>query len=161
MGLPQTPPQRVLVMPNNELLEAGYDSNMQFGPFLQAGVAEESFASMNEAEKTAEEGEIAEPDEVAESAPPVLASDDIKKMKVAELRAALEIRGLQKNGLKAVLIARLEDAVKNNVPLMQNCAPEVRSNSAGDTFEAGVYWKMLDPEEEAINEEVAVGGVQF
>ena len=134
MGLPQTPPQCVLIMPSDELLEEGYDSDMQHGPFLQHGVMEESFEIMDEVEKTATEDETAEPDEVVESAPPPLTSNAIKKMKVKELRTALEVRGLSKNGLKAVLVARLEDAVKNNVPLMQNCAPEIINNSAGDAY---------------------------
>ena len=37
--------------------------------------------------------------------------ETIKKMKVSDLRIALEARGLSKNGLKTVLIDRLKAAV--------------------------------------------------
>ena len=56
------------------------------------------------------------------------------------------------NGLKAVLLSRSEEAVEKNVPLMQNCAPEVIEHCAGGDFAAGVYWKKLDPEAEVIDE---------
>ena len=48
MGLPLTPLFRVMGMPSEAILEEGYDSDMQFFPFIQYGVAEEDFASMNE-----------------------------------------------------------------------------------------------------------------
>ena len=67
----------------------------------------------------------------------MLTSDDINKMKVMELRSTLQARGMTKNGLKAVLVSRLEEAVKKNVPLMQNLAPEVIEYSSGGEFAAG------------------------
>ena len=51
MGLPITPLFRVMGMPSEAMLEEGYDSGMQFGPFIQDGVVEEEFASMDEVEK--------------------------------------------------------------------------------------------------------------
>ena len=75
-----------------------------------------------------------------------MTSDDIKRMKVMKLQSDLQARRITTNGLKAVLVSRLEEAVKNNVPLMKNCAPEVIEHSAGGEFLAGEYWKMLDPE---------------
>ena len=67
----------------------------------------------------------------------MLTSYDINKMKVMELRSALQARGMTKNGLKAVLVSRLEEVIKKNVPLMQNIAPEVIENSSGGEFAAG------------------------
>ena len=59
---------------------------MQFSPFIQDGVVEEEFVSMDEAEKTVIELEKEEPGKSEESeAVPVLTSDNIKKMKVMEL----------------------------------------------------------------------------
>ena len=55
----------------------------------------------------------------------MLTSDDIKNMKVMKLRSALQARGMTTNGLKAVLVSRLEEAVEKNVTLVQNSAPEV------------------------------------
>ena len=79
---------------------------------------------MDEAEKTVIEVVTEESGESEEGeAVPVPTSDDIKKMKVMELRSALQSRVMTKNGLKAVLVSRLEEAVKNNVPLIQNRVP--------------------------------------
>ena len=82
-------------------------------------------------------------------------------MKVMELRSALQGRGMTKNGLKAVLVSRLEEAVEKNVPLMQNCAPEVIEHYSGGEFVTGAYWKKLDPEADVIDEEVNVDGIRF
>ena len=62
MGLPLTPPYRVMEMPSEALLEEGYDRNMQFGLFIQDGLVEEEFASMDEVEKTVIEVVTLEPD---------------------------------------------------------------------------------------------------
>ena len=51
MSLPLTPLCRVMGMPSEAILEEGYDSDMQFGLFIQDGVLEEEFASMYEVEK--------------------------------------------------------------------------------------------------------------
>ena len=59
---------------------------MQFGPFIQYGVVEEDFASMDEEEKTVIEVVTVEPVESEKGeAVRVLTSNDIKKMKVMEL----------------------------------------------------------------------------
>ena len=49
---------------------------------------------------------------------------------------------------------RLIYAVRNNVPLVDNQNEEVLDNFAGAGFNAGGYWKYLNPEEhsEIINE---------
>ena len=65
------------------------------------------------------------------------------------------------NGLKAVLVSRLEEAVEKNVTLIHNHAPEVIEHCAGGEFAAGAYWKKLDPESEVIDEEVNVDGIRF
>ena len=67
----------------------------------------------------------------------MLTSDDINKMKVMEFLSTLQARGTTTNGLKEVLVSRLEEAVKKNVPLMQNLAPEVIEHSSGGEFAAG------------------------
>ena len=103
-----------------------------------------------------------EPGESEEGeAVPVLTSDDIKKMRVMELQSALQARGMAANVLKAVLVSRLEDAFDNNVPFIQNCAPEVIEHGSGGDFAAVAYRKKLDPEVEVIDEEVNVDGISF
>ena len=58
-------------------------------------------------------------------------------------------------------MSRLEEAVKKNVPLIQNRAPEVIEDCDGGEFAAGAYRKKLDPEAEVIEEEVNVDGIRF
>ena len=58
-------------------------------------------------------------------------------------------------------MSRLEDAAKNNVPLIQKFVPEVIEHCAGGEFSACAYWKKLDPEAEVIYEEVNVDGIRF
>ena len=62
---------------------------------------------------------------------PVLTRYDINNMKVMELRSSLQARGTTTNGLKSVLVTRLEEAVEKNVPLMKNRAPEVIEHFSG------------------------------
>ena len=68
---------------------------------------------------------------------------------------------MTKNGLKAVLVSRLEEAVDKNVPLMQNRAPEVIEHCYGGEFVSGAYWKKLYPEAEVIDEELNIDGIRF
>ena len=126
-------------IPSEAILEEGYDRDMQFGPFIPDGLVEEEFASMDEEEKTVIEVVTAEPGESEEGeAVPVLTSNDINNMKVMELRSALQARRMTTNGLKAVLLSKLEEAVEKNVPLIQNRALEVIEHCAGGEFAAGV-----------------------
>ena len=163
MGLPVTPPSRVLNMPSIALLDQGYDSDMQMGPFVETGVTDEAFVSMDEDVPE----EVAQPLQVPEVVPetgsdPVLTSEMIDKMVVAELKVALDARGMSKIGLKAVLIERLKEAVKNAVPIVQDRPPEVADNSAGKDFDPGAYWKLLEPDGEEVDESIMnVDGVNF
>ena len=68
----------------------------------------------------------------------MMTSNDIKKMKFMELRSALQARGTTTNGLKSVLVSRLEETAEKNVTLMQNYVPEVIEHCAGGEFAAGV-----------------------
>ena len=52
MGLPLTTLCRVMEIPNEAVSEEGYNSDMQFVPFIQYGVVEEAFVSMDELENT-------------------------------------------------------------------------------------------------------------
>ena len=45
--MPHTPLRRVLVMPSDEALEGGYDSDGNVGPFLSADVEYKNLASMD------------------------------------------------------------------------------------------------------------------
>ena len=55
---------------------------------------------------------------VESAAEPCLDKEMMKKMKVAELPAALQAHGLSKNGLKSILFDRLKAAIAEGVPLV-------------------------------------------
>ena len=65
-------------------------------------------------------------------------------MKVTELGEELKKRGLLVRGNKAVLVARLEEAIQNGVPLVENLTNEKAANLAGDSFSPGAYWEFLE-----------------
>ena len=48
MGLPPTPPYRVLQMPKVARSEEGHDSDNQMGPFCSTDLRQEEHVSMNE-----------------------------------------------------------------------------------------------------------------
>jgi len=95
-------------MPQDEMLEDGYDTDLQLGPFYEDGVSDEVFVSMDEDAPEVPATNIAPPihtknsDDLkcAASTPSnsELKKEDISKLKVAELRIELGKRGLSKMG---------------------------------------------------------------
>ena len=79
-------------------------------------------------------------------AQPVLTESITNAMKVVELRDELENRGMSKNGHKAVLVDRLKEAIAQNVPLLEHRSQHEIANIAGDGFDGGAYWQMLEPD---------------
>jgi len=103
------------------------------------------------------------PTEAAPPVTPLLSEDDVKKMNVNELKAALTKRGMRTNGKKADLTGRLVDAVQKNAPLLQNMSATILDNRAGDDFDNQAYWKIMEADGDAIDENAALGidGVIF
>ena len=54
LGIPLTPPSRMMNMPDEKLFEEGYDSDIQRGPFYETGVSDEMFVGMDEDEPVSE-----------------------------------------------------------------------------------------------------------
>ena len=125
MGLPLTPPSQQLKIPDKGMMDAGYDSDFNMGPFVQDGVSAEAFISMEEEAPVEPEPVLVLADRnrekiIPEIAEPVLTEAVIDAMKIVELRSELGKRGMSRNGLKAVLVERLKEAVAQNVPLLEN-----------------------------------------
>ena len=127
MGLPPSPPSRQLKIPDEGMMDAGYDSDFNMGPFVQDGVSAEAFISMEEEAPVEPEPVLVLADGdgnrekiIPEIAEPVLTEAVIDAMKIVELRSELGKRGMSRNGLKAVLVERLKEAVAQNVPLLEN-----------------------------------------
>ena len=111
MGLPPTSPSRSLKMPDEELLDDGYDSDFKMGSFYEDGVEEEELVDMDEVALGDENPNIPTTENVENhedstlSDPvPILTDEEIDKTKVVELRTELKKRGLSKNGFKDVFV---------------------------------------------------------
>ena len=173
MGLPPTPTARVPVLPSEDAMDNGYDSDGQLGPFLQDGVSEETNFCMDEAPVQGEKAPNVDGTEMAETtenadgsvvpeAVDALNDDAIDKMKVVDLRKELGMRGLSKNGNKGVLVKRLKEGIQKNVPLLVDRPTEQMENSAGDGFEAGAYWRLLEATGPPLDDSIMeVDGILF
>ena len=70
--------------------------------------------------------------------------------------------GLSKNGLKGVLVARLKEAVAENIPLISERPLAEVVNNDGNDFQAGAYWESIDANGALIDESVMeINGVYF
>ena len=169
IGQPKTPPSRVLIMPSNEMMAEGYDSDGQCGPFIENGATDDEFYSMDEdVPEDPVVAVISPEDEGGESAPEVpeaelvLDAAAIEGMKVLDLRNELKKRGVRVTGNKPELKARLTAAIASGVAVLADRPAEQVSNRAGDAFDPEAYWKLLQPEENAVNEsDMTVGGIRF
>ena len=54
LGIPPTPPSRVMNIVSDNLFEEGYDSDGQMGPYYEHGVSDEEFLMMTEDEPVRE-----------------------------------------------------------------------------------------------------------
>ena len=71
-------------------------------------------------------------------------------MKVAELKNALVLRNLSKNGRKQELLDSILLVVSSNDPLIANQTHEHTANMAGPKFASTDHWSMLEPDDEVI-----------
>ena len=153
--MPHTSTHCVLVMPSDEALEGGYDSESNVGPFLSADVEYENLVSMDEVAPEEPALLPPPPDNGVGSTPEsFLDKETINKMKVADLRIALEAHGLLKNGLKTVLMYQLKAAVGRGVPLIEDRPAVEVQNSAGNDLHPTDYWKEIHPSGDDIDESI-------
>ena len=73
-------------------------------------------------------------------------------MKVAELKEELAKRGQSTQGLKAVLLERLKEALAKHLPVLTGADQSARTNDDLKGFAATARWKPLVPQEVAVPE---------
>ena len=73
-------------------------------------------------------------------------------MKVAELKEELAKRGQSTQGLKAVLLERLKEALVKHLPVLTGADQSARTNDDLKGFAATARWKPLVPQEVAVPE---------
>jgi len=163
-GIPNSPEQRAIGIIDDDLYDNGYDSDGQRAPW--EGIVVEDYGD----EEVLEEGEATETaiTEEAEPAagtpnPTVLTEADVMNMLVSELKTHLKNRALSVKGRKSELQERLKSAVRNNAQVVTEMDPNVAENLAGDTFDPGARWVLLEPDNDGeVEEEVLeIDGVDF
>ena len=144
LGVPETPEQRQLIDVDGMDIEDGYDSDGLQAPWEGSKLA---IFDLREAE---ESPLPFGPPPVSSEVPPVqnvaekiLTVEDVPKMKVSDINRELKLRGLVVRGKKADLVIRLQEAIKNKVPLVENMTGEKAANLAGESFSPGAYWEHL------------------
>eukprot|EP00591_Stephanopyxis_turris_P009079 CAMPEP_0195506540 /NCGR_PEP_ID=MMETSP0794_2-20130614/99_1 /TAXON_ID=515487 /ORGANISM="Stephanopyxis turris, Strain CCMP 815" /LENGTH=143 /DNA_ID=CAMNT_0040632867 /DNA_START=52 /DNA_END=483 /DNA_ORIENTATION=+ len=127
MGMPETPPLRAFENANYQSYEDGYDSNGFQAPFYDAvmsendlGVDEEELAEAPPGVASAALGEnFAILGENANRIGVVnILEEEMKKLKVSELKDELHCCDCSIAGNKPVLFDRLKDAVQDNLPCL-------------------------------------------
>ena len=73
-------------------------------------------------------------------------------MKVAELKEELGKRGQSTQGLKAVLLEHLKEALVKHLPVLTGADQSARTNDDLKGFTATARWKPLVPQEVAVPE---------
>ena len=126
--------------------ENGEDSDGEIGPFLDAVEHEASIDELyDEQPQLSVESEI-ETTNNNLLPPPPFTNDELKKMKVSELKALLTERRLRTAGLKNALVHRLSESYKSTAtPLGEN------ELQAPEGFPATSRWKQLIAETEPVN----------
>ena len=125
---------------SNEVLEGlGYDSDGNAPPVSTIGDSfhvepEAGLKTRSDAEKKSDDCQVV-----------IIDMDDIKKMKVDQLRKELRLRGLSHRGLKAELIERLNKACEDKVPLIN----EVTTSVGPSGFDERAQWRLLKAHEQA------------
>ena len=73
----------------------------------------------------------------------MLIVEKVTKLSVSQLKEELKVRGLVVRGNKKELVGKLQEAIKNGVPLVENMTKEKAANLAGESFSPGAYWENL------------------
>ena len=162
IGLPLSPARRVLSECHEDLYDTGYDSEGQRAPWLESNPIENEAEDAQEATLPGENDELVEVDVVFPIEPSgLLTVDAMEGMKVLELKKALKDRGIDSKGNKSVLKERLKAAIEAGTPLLDELSPEVAANIAGDEFDPGSYWKLLEPDGEIVEDVLDIRGERF
>ena len=77
---------------------------------------------------------------------------ELSKLKVCELKAELSKHGQSTNGLKAVLLDHLKNALEQCLPVLSSASQAAHLTNNLTGFSANARWKLLEPIETAVEE---------
>ena len=152
-GVPPTPDGRVIKPLDEVAIDQGYDSDGLRAPWEDIEEIDIDDPCLEEEslpiERPAVSSEGPSEENVAEK---IVSPDEVKKMKVTELKVELRKRGLAVRGKKEELVDRMLDALAKGVPLIQNLTQKQIDNLADDAFSPGAYWEELVCDGEVLND---------
>ena len=155
MGIPKTPPQRVIAPVNEDLIEQGYDSEGLRPPWEEAEELDFDGPELNE-EPLPPPVSPPVPDR-QNFAQNLVSVVDVPQMVVPQLKEELNKRGCSTKGKKHELQDRLKKAIEENVPLVDKLTKEKAANLAGDVFTPGAYWELLECSGDFVEEKTQEG----
>ena len=77
---------------------------------------------------------------------------ELSKLKICELKAELSKCGQSTNGLKAVLLDCLKNALEQCLPVLSSASQAAHLTNDLTGFSANAQWKLLEPTETAVEE---------
>ena len=151
-NLLMSPPGQSHFATEATLEEDGYDSNNKINPMntiINENSMEEDDAALPEvSDELAASGEQ-ETQEYGGNFVNI-PEDSLKKMKVPELKEELAKRGQSTQGLKAVLLEHLKEALGKHLPVLTGANQSAHTNDDLKGFAATAQWKPLVPQEVAV-----------
>jgi hypothetical protein len=140
-------------------LEKGYDSDGQIGPFFDAvigeGPLETEEGNLPEVGDVGDDpsGTTNENDTATSTNDPTnnagkfvdITDEDLKKLKVTDLKAELAQRGCAQSGVKTALFDRLKDALEKRLPNLSATQTVARKIDDLKGFAPTARWKPLVP----------------
>lgn len=155
-----SPKERVIsIVSLKDKFEEGYNINGDIEPFLDAIEIEgKQYFEEDEMPEvdSSTDTEVSSSSDVQLSPLLLITIEDIKKMKIPELKEELKKRNLALSGKKPVLSKRLEGVILNKMPVgtadkTKPIKPK-KDTSKIKGFCEGAHWEVLNPEADAVTE---------
>ena len=153
VGQPLTPEGRLILPIDEEAIDQGYDSDGCRAPW--EGKDEEI---LNAVELEEDPLPTAPPPSLPlEVTPEIFAEkmctpEEVKSMKVNEVKTELKKRGLSIKGKKNKIVKRLLESLERGDPIVQQLELEKARNLAGDHFSPGAFWELIECDGEYVND---------
>jgi len=157
-GQPMTPEGRLIKPIDEEGIDQGYDSDDGHAPWQDVEDVDPNALELDEDSlPVGIQPSLAVASVPLNTAEKILTLEEASKLSVNALKKELRNRGLNVRGLKAVLEERLNDAIVQGVPLINNVSNEKIANMASDVFSPGAYWEELECDGEYVLDQTPHG----
>jgi hypothetical protein len=144
LGVPTSPEGRVLIPINEIAIDDGYNLNSLCTPWEGIEPIELDGPDQEEDPLPFGSAPLAAVETPAEfDTEKIVTLDELRKLKVADLREQLKSCGVYSACKKEELVMRLSHCLKNNIPVLENMTAAKAANMAGDCFSPGAHWEPV------------------